>query len=42
LEQTIGIVISEVDDLMYIVLGKGEEKFVPFGELVGITESMML
>ena len=42
LEQMIGIVISEVDALMYIVLGKGEEKFVPFGELVGITECMML
>jgi hypothetical protein len=38
----IGIVISEADALMYIVLSKGEEKFKHFGELVGITECMML
>ena len=38
----IDIVISEVDALMYIVLSKGEEKFMHFGELVGITECMML
>lgn len=42
MEQMIGIVISEVDALMYIVRSKGEEKYVNFGELVGITECMML
>jgi hypothetical protein len=38
----IGIVISEIDALMYFVLSKGEEKYVPFGELAGITERVML
>jgi hypothetical protein len=35
LERTTGnVVISEVDDLMYVVLSKAEEH-VPYGELVG-------
>jgi hypothetical protein len=38
----IGVVISEVEALTYIVLSKGEEKYVHFGELVGVTECMML
>jgi hypothetical protein len=36
------IVISEVDALMHIVLSKGEEKYVLLGELVDITEFIML
>jgi len=35
------VVISEVDALMYVVLSKAE-KHVPYGELVGITECIML
>jgi len=38
----IDIVISAVYALMYIVRSKGEEKYVHFEELVGITECMML
>ena len=35
------VVISEVDDRMYVVLSK-VEKHVPYGELVGTTECITL
>jgi hypothetical protein len=35
------VIISKVDVLTYVVLSK-EEKHVPYGELVGTTECMML
>ena len=42
MEQRAGnIVTSKVDALMYAVLGKAE-KHVPYGELVGTTECIML
>jgi hypothetical protein len=35
------VVISEVDALMYVVLGKAE-KYVPYEKLVATTECIML
>jgi len=38
---TANAIISEVDVLSYVILGR-EEKHVPHGELVGTTECMIL
>jgi len=35
------VIISEVEALMYVVLNK-TEKHVPYGELFGTTDSIML
>ena len=35
------VIISQVDACMYVVLSMAE-KLVPYGELVGVTESVML
>jgi hypothetical protein len=35
------VVISEVDAVMYVVLSKAE-KHLPYGELLGTTECIML
>jgi len=35
------VVLSEIDALLYVVLSKAE-KHLPYGELVGTTECIML
>jgi hypothetical protein len=40
-KMTDNVVISDVDALLYVVLCKAE-KHVPYGELVGITERIVL
>jgi hypothetical protein len=40
-KMTGNVIVSELHDLMYVVLSKAE-KLVPFGELVGTMEFIML